>query len=118
MGLVNGAATQVTSLANHPVDILTPDGRLVSFAVFTDGSVRVNAQVSAGGAWGGFQSIGGSGFSQIDAAQYSDGRFVCFGVGSGTTIWVNAQVAANGSWGGWQNLGGPTFSYVRCIRRP
>ncbi|HEU5124161.1 MAG TPA: hypothetical protein VFW05_08885, partial [Verrucomicrobiae bacterium] len=97
-------------------DFMTSDGRLVTFGVFNDGSVRANAQVSSNGAFGGWGIVSpGTGFSCISPLKLANDTFLCYGVGNGTPVWLTTQTNMNGGWTPWTSLGG-TFSFVEGLR--
>jgi GH43 family beta-xylosidase len=97
-------------------DFMTTDGRLVTFGLFNDGSVRSEAQVSSNGAWGAWGTISpGTGFSCISPLKLTNDAFVCYGVGNGTPVWFTSQTVPNGTWTAWVNLGGTNF-YAEGVR--
>jgi hypothetical protein len=97
-------------------DFMTADGRLVTFAVFNDGSVQAKAQVSSNGTWGAWGTLApGTGFKCISPLQLTNDTFLCYGVGDGTAAWLTTQTQANGGWTAWANLGG-SFSFIEGVR--
>src|SRR3712207_7479396 len=57
----------------HKLDLVrTSDNRLVVFAVGAGTVIWVNAQVVAGGTWGGWQSLAGPTFSSVRALELPD----------------------------------------------
>jgi uncharacterized protein (TIGR03437 family) len=97
-GSVNG---KVTAAKNA-------DGRLEAFARWSDNSVHVNVQSSAGSAqWSGWTAIGGSISSDPIPAVNQDGRLDVFAIGTDNAIWHSEQTAAgSGTWTAWASLGG------------
>lgn len=82
------------------------DGRLEVFVIGTDSAVWHNWQVSAGGAWSGWASLGGIVTSQPVVYSNFDSRLEIFARGTDSAIWHNWQVAPNDGWSGWNSLGG------------
>jgi hypothetical protein len=80
------------------------DGRLEVFVVGSDHALHHNWQLSPGGVWSGWASLGGS-VSQPTIGQNGDGRLEAFVVGSDRALWHNWQLTPSGVWSGWASLG-------------
>jgi len=100
-----------------PVTLVTGTSNVTAVALFTNGTVQINAQTNLAGAWSGWQTIPGSQYvSHLDSTLLSSGRTAVFVVGSDTAVWWNVQTNSAGAWQGWQSLGGAGFHYVRSVR--
>lgn len=82
------------------------DGRLEAFAVGTDFGLYHNWQVSPGGAWSGWNPLGGVLTGEPAVGRNLDGRLEVFARGTDDALWHISQVAAGGAWSGWNSLGG------------
>jgi hypothetical protein len=71
----------------------------------TDGSLSHDWQTSAGGAWAGWDGLGGGLTSAPQVAANLDGRLEVFVRGTDSALWHIWQNAP-GVWSGWQGLGG------------
>jgi hypothetical protein len=88
-------------------------GALEVFAVWTDHSLRHNWQLTPGGAWSGWVSLGGAVYNEPAIARYSDGRLEVFAtgldVGHLLHIW---QLKPAGAWSGWDSLLAPAGDFI------
>jgi hypothetical protein len=82
-------------------------GALEVFAVWTDHSLRHNWQLTPGGAWSGWVSLGGIVYDAPSIARYSDGRLEVFAEWQGGVPWHIWQLRPAGAWSGWASLGVP-----------
>jgi hypothetical protein len=80
------------------------DGRLEAFVIGSDGALWHIWQLTPGGAWGNWHSLG-TPSSSVNAigdpfvAENDDGRLEAFAVGSDDKLWHTWQVTPGGSWG-------------------
>jgi hypothetical protein len=83
------------------------DGRLEVFAQGRDDDALYHKwQLTPGGSWSGWESLGGVLTSSPDVARYADGRLVVFVKGTDNAVWLKWQLTPGGSWSGWYTLGG------------
>ena len=84
------------------------DGRLATFAVGNDCAVYENFQLSPGGGWSGWRSLGGCiGGGVTGWGANADGRLELYVRGSdNSTPFRNWQTSPGGSWSGWHGLDG------------
>lgn len=96
-------STLAQGIASTPMIVMNADGRLEMFALFTDNSVQHAWQLTAGGAWSGWQQLsGGTSVAPPTVVLTGDGRleaFVLDGGGSGA-LWSNWQTSPGGGWSG------------------
>lgn len=99
-----GGRTTVSDPAprRHP-----DDGRLEIFVVAGDGSVWNKWQLTAGGTWSGWASLGGSLDSDLTVAVNSPAdNFEVFGRGTDNALVRNYWDPSLARWSGWLSLGG------------
>jgi polyvinyl alcohol dehydrogenase (cytochrome) len=72
------------------------DGRLEAFAVDASGAVWHDVQVSPGGGWSSWASLGGSGYRQVAVAQDGNGRLEAFAVDASGAAWHDVQTTPGG----------------------
>src|SRR6266508_3213200 len=82
------------------------DGRLEVFAVGPDRALRHNWQLTPGGSWSGWASLGGVIVGSTAVARDDNGRLVVFTEGTDRALWHKWQLTPGGdSWSGWASLG-------------
>jgi hypothetical protein len=82
------------------------DGRMEMFALGGDYAVYYQTQVSPGGAWGGWQYLGGY-VKSISVAREQDGRLDVFAIGTDRAVYYASQTYAGSStFGSWHYIGG------------
>jgi hypothetical protein len=92
-----------------PFTVMTnSDGRLELFCLGSDKSLYHKWQLTPGGAWSGWASLGGK-LRQFSVSQNKDGRLEAFCVGYRNDLFYNNWQLAPGSnsWTGWNVLGVP-----------
>lgn len=90
-----------------PSIVVLPDTRIALFAIGTDTGIWHCEQTSPGSSFSSWSSLGGSGFSQIEAAYLpNDNIMTVYGCGNGTALWQTWELSSGGSWSGWSSLGG------------
>src|SRR6266545_1638408 len=84
------------------------DGRLEVFAVGPDRALRHNWQLTPGGSWSGWASLGGVIVGSPAVARDDSGSLVVFVRGTNDAVWLKWQLTpgSSGSWSGWYTLGG------------
>jgi len=109
-----GVATQGSPALVHNLN-----NTLQVFATTGAGAVYTDRQATPGGAWTGWQSLGGPGITHVAAARNADGSLSAFGIGPDGTVWVDSQGAPGVGWSGWSDLGGhriePGFAIGRNL---
>jgi len=89
------------------VDVgINADGRLEAFATGTDSALWHIWQVTPGGGWSGWASLGGILTSDRAVGRNADGRLEVFVRGTDDALWHIWQVSPGGGWSGWASLGG------------
>lgn len=86
-------------------ELRNSDGRLEDFAIGSGNALFHRWQLSPGGNWSGWASLGGW-VTSIDGARNADGRLEVFARGGGNAVYNIWQVSAGGGWSGWGGLGG------------
>lgn len=115
LGLAEGLCQTFT---DGPSVVANADGRLEIFARGADAAVWHNWQLSSGGAWAGWNSLGGVIVGAPAAAINADGRLEVFVLGGGNTIWHGFQTSPGNGWSGWMSLGGSIASPLQSLRTP
>ncbi|WP_155354850.1 hypothetical protein [Acrocarpospora macrocephala] len=84
------------------------DGRLEVFALGSNLELWHAWQLTAGGAWSGWASLGGQFPRETLPAvgMNADGRLEVFVIGGDGRLWHLWQLSAGGGWSGWLNEGG------------
>jgi len=94
-----------------PVAGSNQDLRLEIFGISGDKALWHDWQVTPGGGWSGWASLGvpGTGTNwSISLAQNADGRFEVFAISAADgLLWHIHQVVINGGWSAWESLGQP-----------
>ena len=68
---------------------------------------------SDGNRWFGWESLGGSVFSEVSAVSWGPNRIDLFAIGTDNAVWHRWWDGSN--WGGWESLGGSVFSEVSSV---
>ncbi len=89
-----------------PAVATNADGRLEAFGLSPDHTAWHTWQGTAGGAFTGSASLGGSLGSSPSVGRNADGRLEIFAQSSGGSVIHNWQNSAGGGWSGWFGLGG------------
>ena len=79
--------------------------RLEVIARGADRAVWNNWQTTPGGAWSGWNSLGGW-VDRLTVGSNADGRLEIFARGADGAVWNNWQTTPGGAWSGWNSLGG------------
>lgn len=108
----NGSWSNWASLGNPPTANVqsapsvrkNKDGRLEAFNICSDGALWHIGQISPGGVWGSWDSLGMPSGSIILSAgpvviENTDGRLEAFVGGSDNAFWHTWQVSPGGNWG-------------------
>jgi acylphosphatase len=82
------------------------DGRLEAFGTGTDSALWHIWQATPGGAWSGWNSLGGILTSDRTVGQNADGRLEVFVRGTDDALWHIWQLSPGGAWSAWASLGG------------
>ncbi len=82
------------------------DGRLDVFAVGTDNALWHIWELSPGGAWSAWTSLGGQLAGAPDVAINTNGWLEVFSRGPGNALVHKWQLSPGGSWSDWSSLGG------------
>ncbi|MEV6985232.1 hypothetical protein AB0M95_28770 [Sphaerisporangium sp. NPDC051017] len=84
------------------------DGRLEVFALGSNNELWHAWQLTAGGAWSGWASLGGQfeGEALPAVGKNADGRLEVFITGGDGHLWHLWQLSPGGGWSGWLNEGG------------
>jgi hypothetical protein len=82
------------------------DCRLEVFGIGTNKAMYHLWQLSAGGNWSSFSSLGGGFDGPPTVGKNADGRLEIFAVGLNQAIYHAWQTSAGGSWSGWYGMGG------------
>jgi probable HAF family extracellular repeat protein len=110
--LLTAAATGLTDLGGvfraRPVVAGNHDGRLEAFVVGTNHVLYHASQITPGGAWSAWESLGGYVTERPAVIADSAGRLVVFaGAHEDHTLWYRRQNAAGTrDWSDWASLGG------------
>lgn len=107
------ASLSGSSFQGPPVASINSDGTLAVFDIATNGHLYVDTQVTPGGAWTGWTSLGAPGGGlyggpgYLAVGQNANGRLEAFVLGvSQAGVWHIWQKTPSGSWSGWSKLGG------------
>jgi hypothetical protein len=103
-------ATLGGAVYSGPAVAVNADGRLEAFFIGFDRGLYHNWQVTPGGVWSGWFSLGGvvALSSSVVVGVNADGRLEVFVTGSDYALWHINQKQVNGSvWSGWTPLGAP-----------
>jgi acylphosphatase len=92
------------------------DGRLEVFIHGTDNALWHTSQVTPGGSFTGWSSLGGGLTSAPAVASNADGRLEVFVRGTDNAVWHTSQVTPGGSFAGWSSLGGGSSSAPAVAR--
>jgi len=98
------------AFTTQPAVALNSDGRIQVFETSTrnpnPNDIWTNAQVTPGGGWSGWASLGGGWLTIPAVANNADGRLEIFAQSSNDlAVWHNFQLSPGGSWSGWSSLG-------------
>jgi hypothetical protein len=87
------------------------DGRLEVFVseLSLDGTLWHISQVTPGGEWSNWESLGGTPFGTPAVGRNRDGRLEVFVRGTDGTLHHIWQVRPGGEWSKWESLGGESF---------
>ena len=80
------------------------DGRLEVFAVAQYNALWHKWQLTPGGAWSGWNSLGGASELSPAVGRNADGRLEIFALGPGKEVLHNWQTSPGGGWSGWNSL--------------
>jgi hypothetical protein len=80
-------------------------GCLNVFVRGTDNAIWIDRQVAPGGAWAGFNSLGGGTHNDVAVAANKDGRLEIFIVNDPGNCWHTFQTTPGGAWAPWGELG-------------
>ncbi|GIH03765.1 hypothetical protein Rhe02_18320 [Rhizocola hellebori] len=87
------------------------DGRLEVFGVTTAGTVVHRSQITPGGNWSQWGSLGGDRIYAVTAVRHQDNRLQLYGLRQGAVV-MCAQTVAGGSWSGWTDSGAAPENFV------
>ncbi|WP_133794342.1 hypothetical protein [Actinokineospora alba] len=83
------------------------DGRWEEFTIAPAGDLIHRYQVSPGGGWSSWSSLGGWLMYSVDVARNTNCTLEVFGIGGGDQMYhIWQQAGGPGGWSGWHGLGG------------
>jgi hypothetical protein len=105
---VAAAAGSATPMAGPIWTLPNCDGRWEEFRVANNASAEHRWQLSPGGSWSSWHSLGGTLlYGDLGVARNTDCRIEVFGVGTDRAAWTTWQtVPGGGPWAGWASIGG------------
>lgn len=105
---VVAVADSSTPMAGPTRTVLNCDGRGEEFRVANNASAEHRWQLSPGGAWSSWHSLGGTLlYGDLAVDRNSDCRIEVFGVGTDRAVWTAWQtIPGGGPWAGWTSLDG------------
>jgi hypothetical protein len=106
VGTAMATALEGVGLRNVVAMGVNADGRLEAFAVGTDLALWHIWQVTPGGVWSAWTSLGGVLTSDPSVGRNADGRLEVFARGTDDALWHISQVTAGGVWSAWNTLNG------------
>ena len=103
------AGQGATTLGFNYLSIRNCDNRMEDFKLALDNSVVHRWQLTPGGTWSAWYSLGGQIlYYEINGFRNGDCKIEIFGVGTNLAMFTAWQIGANGAggWSGWATLGG------------
>ncbi len=99
-GVASSGGTAVIKNENNTLEVFVPS---------STGDVYHNFQSTPDGSWNGWADLGGSGITNLQAANNADGSLSVFGIGTNGDVWYASQNAPEVGWSAWADLTGQSI---------